>query len=282
MRISLCQTSSGEDKKANLAAALKQLEQAAAQGAVIAVLPESLDFIGPRKAVFAIAEDPGGPFTSAISAKAKELGIWVVGGTTRTRVSSDRVANTLTVYDPNGHRRATYDKMHMFNVAIPGGVTTRESDAVQAGSQIVVVDIAGITSGLSVCFDLRFPELYRLQALAGAKILFVPSAFTTFTGRDHWEVLLRARAIENQCFVIAPNQSGSAIPEIPLFGNSLIVDPWGKVIARVTDDVGVVTADIDIKAVDTIRQRIPSLSARRDDVYTLCSSAPPCNPSVRI
>jgi predicted amidohydrolase len=272
MRVALCQVVAGSDKEQNLEKILRTIDDAADAGAEVVALPESIDYVGPRDQQVANAEDDGGPFAAALARKAAERSIWIVGGTTRINIAPGRVTNTLGVYGPSGVRVARYDKIHTFDVAIPGGVETRESSIVEGGSSIVVADVAGVASGLSVCFDVRFPELFRLLALAGAKLLFVPSAFAHFTGKDHWEVLLRARAIENQCFVIAANQSGNVIPTIPLFGNSMVVDPWGSVIARITEDEGTAIVDIDVGEVDRIRTQLPSLTNRRSDVYSLSAT----------
>jgi len=269
MRISLCQTATGADKSANLAEAIALLKTAASDGCDVAVLPECLDYLGPEDGVVDAAEVEHGPFSSAIADQARALGIWVIGGTIRVRDDSTRVSNTLIVYNPQGVRTAIYRKMHMFDVSIPGGPEYIESRMVKPGSDVVVTAIAGNPSGLSICYDLRFPELFRLQALAGAKILFIPAAFTTHTGRDHWEVLLRARAIENQCFVVAVDQFGNALPGIPLYGRSMVIDPWGTVIACAPDGTGVTTVSIDLNVVEAIRERLPALRNRRDDIYSV-------------
>jgi predicted amidohydrolase len=159
--------------------------------------------------------------------------------------------------------------MHMFDLSIPGQLEFMESRTAEAGNEVVTADVAGIPSGLSICYDLRFPELFRLQALAGAKILYIPAAFTALTGRDHWELLLRARAVENQCFVIAANQYGNPSGGIALYGRSMIIDPWGTVLACAPDGINVTTADLDLTAVDRVRSKVPALRNRRADVYSL-------------
>jgi len=269
MRVSVCQMSCKADKAENTATALRLLGEAAARGSEVAVLPEYFDYMGPEEGMMANSEELGGPLSSALAARAKELGIWVVGGTIRIRDGGERLSNTMIVYDPEGRRAAIYRKIHVFDVCIPGEVEFRESRMVRPGLDVVTTDIAGVPSGLTICYDLRFPELFRLLALAGVKILYMPSAFTTFTGRDHWELLLRARAVENQCFVVAPNQFGNAIPGIPLYGRSMIIDPWGTVLACAPDGVGVITADLDLSYLEGVRRKLPSLQNRRTDIYNL-------------
>lgn len=269
MRVSVCQMNSRADKAENTRVALELLDEAKAQGADIAVLPECLDYMGPDEGVFPNSEDPNGPLSTALAVKAKELGIWVVGGTFRVRDGSERVGNTLVVYNPQGEITATYRKLHMFDISIPGEVDFLESRTVKPGEDIVTTDIAGVPSGLSICFDLRFPELFRLQTLAGAKILFLPAAFTAYTGKAHWELLLRARAVENTCFVVAAGQVGENMPGKASYGHSLIIDPWGNVIAEAPDGVGVTTADIDLALLDKVRRDMPSLQNRRADMYDL-------------
>jgi predicted amidohydrolase len=273
MRVSVCQMTCRADKAENTATAMRMLGEAAAQGAEVAVLPEYFDYIGPEEGMMPNSEELGGPLSSALAARARELGIWVVGGTIRIRDGSDRLSNTMAVYDPEGRRVAVYRKIHVFDVCIPGEVEFRESRMVRPGGEVVTTDIAGVPSGLSICYDLRFPELFRLLALAGAKILYMPAAFTAFTGRDHWELLLRARAVENQCFVVAPNQFGNVVPGIPFYGRSMIIDPWGTVLACAPDGVGVVTADLDLSYLEGVRRKLPSLQNRRPDIYDLAVTA---------
>ena len=179
---------------------------------------------------------------------------------------ADRLFNTSCLIDPDGDLVATYRKLHMFDVDV-GGVSYRESEREQPGDELVVAEVGGVEVGLSVCYDLRFPELYRILAVRGARVLTVPSAFTRPTGRDHWHVLLRARAIENQAFVLAPNQFGEAPPHYGSYGRSAIVDPWGIVLAQAADGEGFVAADLDLERQREIRASLPSLANRRPDAY---------------
>ena len=203
----------------------------------------------------------------AAHAWARELGIHLVAGSFAESVpGSDRLFNTSTYFQPDGRLAATYRKIHMFDVDV-GGVAYRESDSERAGDDVIVADAGEISLGLTVCYDLRFPELYRILAVRGATVITVPSAFTEVTGRDHWHVLLRARAIENQLFVIAANQFGEAPPHYSSYGHSLIADPWGRVLAEVDDGEGFAAADLDFAELERIRAELPSLANRRPEAY---------------
>jgi deaminated glutathione amidase len=177
-----------------------------------------------------------------------------------------KLANTSVMFGPDGERRAVYRKIHMFDVDV-GDVSYRESEVEQAGDEIAIGDADGTPVGLTICYDLRFPELYRILAMRGARVITVPSAFTERTGRDHWEVLIRARAIEDQVFVVAAGQIGSAPPHYRSYGRSMIVDPWGVVLAQAPDTECFVSADLDFAAQDTVRERLPSLRNRRPEAY---------------
>ncbi len=190
----------------------------------------------------------------------------LAGSLTERRADADRFSNTSCLLGPDGETLATYRKVHMFDVDV-GGVSYRESDLEEPGTELVVAEAAGVEVGLSVCYDLRFPELYRILAVRGARLLTVPAAFTMATGRDHWEVLLRARAIENQAFVLAPNQFGTAPPHYSSYGRSSIVDPWGVVLAQAPDGEGFVAAELDLARLDEVRSSLPSLANRRPDAY---------------
>ncbi|GAB3813775.1 carbon-nitrogen hydrolase family protein [Micromonospora zhanjiangensis] len=264
MRVAVCQLNARADRAANLAAAGELLAQAADAGADLAVLPEYVDYLGP--AADAPTPEPlDGEFAAFFAEAARRLGIWVHAGSFH-EVGPDprRTYNTSLVFDRTGTRRAHYRKIHLYDVEIPGRVSYRESDGVAAGTEPVVAEIEGVPVGLSICYDLRFPELYRELAVAGgAQVLVVPAAFMLHTGRDHWEILLRARAIENQCWVIAAGQIGDHDPGRTCFGRSMVIDPWGTVVAQMPDTVGVAVADIDLDRSVTIRRELPSLANRR-------------------
>ena len=192
----------------------------------------------------------------------------ISGGTAETPVVACRPPNTSALIAPDGSIAATYRKIHLFDVAVDHGPVDTESARVSPGDVPVVAEVDGVTVGLSVCYDLRFPELYRTLALAGAEVLTVPSNFTERTGRDHWEVLLRARAIENGAWVLAPGQSGGP-PGQPAFGRSMVIDPWGTVVAQAPDGVGIVRADVETDRVAAVRRQIPSLANRQSNTYRL-------------
>ncbi|GLY01449.1 MULTISPECIES: carbon-nitrogen hydrolase family protein [Actinoplanes] len=263
MRVAVCQLNSREDRAHNLAVARDLLERAAAGGARLAVLPEYVDFLG-RAADAPKPEPVDGEFAAFFAEAARELGIWVHAGSFHeTGPDEGRTFNTTLVFGPDGSRAAVYRKVHLYDVEIAGRVSYQESRTVAPGAETVVFDLNGVPTGLSICYDLRFPELYRQLAIAGARILVVPAAFMLHTGRDHWEVLLRARAIENQCFVLAAGQIGDHEPNRTCFGRSMIIDPWGTVLAQAPDTAGVTFADLDLERLETIRQELPSLANRR-------------------
>ncbi len=262
MKVAVCQLDAGADRDANLATARELLRRAAAEGVDLAVLPEYADHFGPPGTA-PPAETVDGPYVSALAATAAELGIWVAAGSFHEAGPDGRAYNTALVFDRTGALAATYRKIHLYDVEIPGRISFRESDTVAAGDTPVVVDVEGVRVGLSICYDLRFPELYRRLVDDGAQVLLVPSAFLLQTGRDHWEVLLRARAIENQCYVVAASQIGDHGPGLTCFGRSMVVDPWGLVVACAPDEVGVTTAVLDFDRLARIRAGLPALAHRR-------------------
>ena len=262
------QMTSGPDVAANLAAAGSLIEGAAGSGASVVLLPENFNFIGRRDAdKRAIAETYGaGPSQDFLAAAARRHGIWIVGGTQplRSEAADGRVTNSLLVYEPTGSCVARYDKIHLFDVDVPGkpGETYRESAHVAPGRDVVLVDTPAGRLGLSVCYDMRFPELYRRLSAAGAEILVMPAAFTVPTGRAHWETLLRARAVENLCYVVAAAQSGVHPNGRETYGDSLIVDYWGRVLTRLPRGSGFVSAEIDRGALERVRAEFPALQNR--------------------
>ena len=263
------QMDSQDDKMANLAAAEGYIREAAARGARLVVLPESMNYIGRDMAQEAEAI-PGGPTFQRLSGLARELDLWLEAGSIYESNPEDpaRPFNTTFLIRPDGTLAAKYAKLHPFDVVLPNGVTSRESDRVCPGKKLTVAETDLGKVGLGICYDIRFGEMFRIMALEGAKLFAVPANFTVNTGKDHWEVLLRARAIENECYVIAPNQMGTK-PRFTAYGNSLMVDPWGTVIARASDKPGVITAEIDLDYVTKVRQSTFTLDNRRPDVYQL-------------
>jgi predicted amidohydrolase len=263
MRIAACQLNARDDRKANLETARALLEQAAAQGADLAVLPEYVDYLGHASGL-GEPEAVDGEFGQFFANAARELGIWVLAGSFHEAGPGDgRTYNTSLLFDRAGRLATSYRKMHLYDVEIPGRVSYHESKTVAPGDSAVVFDVEGVGVGLSICYDLRFPELYRALATTGAKVLVVPAAFMAHTGRDHWEVLLRARAIEDQCYVVAAAQIGDHEPNRTCYGRSMIIDPWGTVIAQAPDITCVVTAELDMNRLETIRAELPSLLNRR-------------------
>ncbi|HET6474617.1 MAG TPA: carbon-nitrogen hydrolase family protein [Thermoleophilia bacterium] len=272
LRVACVQMNTRADVAANVRTALELVEAAADRGARLVALPETWAFKGRREGMVATAEAPDGPSNSALADLAARCGVWLLAGSVyEPAPTADRVCNTSALFDPAGALRAVYRKIHLFD-ATSGSVAYRESEEVAAGEEIVTADIdtsdgVPVRLGLSICYDLRFPGLYSSLALRGAHVLCVPSAFTTYTGAAHWEVLLRARAIETGCFVLAPDQIGEHLPGRECFGNSMIVDPWGTVLARVDDGIGVCVVDLDLARLDEVRAQVPSLENRRSDVY---------------
>jgi predicted amidohydrolase len=255
------------DKAANLAAAERLVAQAAATGADVVVLPEKWNAIGSVDVLHAAAEPLDGESAGAMSAWASRHGITLVGGSiTERREGRAKPSNTSLVFDPEGALVAVYRKIHLFDVEV-GGVIYRESEAEEPGEEPVVAEAEDWKIGLSVCYDVRFPELYRILALEGAELVTVPAHFTTPTGRDHWHVLLRARAIENQCYVAAAAQVGETLRGKPAYGRSLIADPWGIVVAQAPDEATVIAAELDRGRLQEIRTKLPSLANRQADAY---------------
>jgi len=266
VKVAALQMTSAAEVAANLELAARLLGQARASGARVAVLPENFSFMGLHdKDKRAIAEPDGdGPVQRFLSQQARELGLWIVGGTTPiAQEPGGRVAAACLVYADDGRRAARYDKMHLFDVDIPGRAESyRESNNTAAGAQAVLVPTPAGLLGLSVCYDIRFPELYRQLSSAGAQWFSVPSAFTVPTGRAHWETLLRARAIENLCYVVAAAQWGRHASGRETYGDSLIVDYWGTVLSRLDAGVGVVIAQLDLAAQAETRRNFPALTHR--------------------
>jgi deaminated glutathione amidase len=268
LRVAAVQLNSTADSAANLATADRLTRAAAADGARLIVLPEKWTAIGSDEELHAAAETLEGPAIGWARALARELEVDLIAGSIVERVAGqEKLANTSVHVDPRGEVRAVYRKIHMFDVEVAGR-TYRESDVEEAGQEIVVSEAAdGVELGLSICYDLRFPELYRILAVRGARVIAVPAAFTLATTRDHWETLLRARAIENQAFVIAANQFGAHPGGYRSGGRSMIVDAWGIVMAQAPDGEGHITAELDLERQLQIRARLPALANRRSEAY---------------
>lgn len=266
MRAAVVQLNSTNDKARNVSAAESLVRAAAADGAELVALPEKWNLLAGGAELLAGAEALDGPSLTAARAWAKDLGIHLLAGSISEQGPAGKAFNASVLIGPDGEDLAVYRKIHMFDVDVDG-VAYRESEYEEPGEEIVSAPLGDTTIGLSVCYDLRFPELYRILALRGARILAVPSAFTAATGRDHWEPLLRARAIENQAFVLAPNQVGEAPPHFHSHGHSVIVDPWGEMPATAPGGECFAAADLDLAAQDRVRESLPSLANRRPRAY---------------
>jgi len=268
MRVAAVQLTSTADFGANLHAADRLTRAAAADGAQLVVLPEKWSALGRGEALLAGAQPIDGAAITWARAAARELGIELVAGSISELVpGNERLRNTSVHAGPDGELQAAYRKVHMFDVVVDG-VVYHESEHEQAGDELVVSPTAdGVELGLSICYDIRFPELYRILAIRGARVFTVPAAFTVPTTRDHWEVLLRARAIEDQAFVVAANQIGEHAPGLRSGGRSMIVDPWGIVLAHAADRPCHIVADLDLEAQARIRRELPALANRRPSAY---------------
>ncbi len=265
MRAAAVQLNSTNEKARNLEAAERLVRAAAADGAELVALPEKWNLLAGGEELLAGSEPLDGPSLTAARGWARELGIHLLAGSISEQ-GPEKAFNTSVLIGPGGEDIAVYRKIHMFDVDVGGGAY-RESDHEEPGAEIVTAPLGELLAGLTVCYDLRFPELYRILAVRGAQLIVVPSAFTLATGRDHWEVLLRARAIENQVFVIAPDQVGEAPPHFSSYGHSAIVDPWGTVLATAPDEECFVAADLDLAEQDRVRESLPSLANRRPEAY---------------
>jgi predicted amidohydrolase len=267
LRAAAVQLTATADTARNLETADRLVRRAAALGAELVVLPEKWSVLGRGEDLLAGAEPLDGPALTWAAATARELGLDLVAGSIAERVpGEEKLRNTCVHVGPDGAVRATYRKVHLFDVEVDG-VVYRESDHEAPGDEPVLTEVQGAGVGLAICYDLRFPELFRVLAVRGARVFTLPSAFTVPTTRDHWEVLVRARAIEDQAFVVAANQIGEHAPGLRSGGRSLIVDPWGVVLACAPDAETVVVADLDLAGQDAIRARLPALAGRRPEAY---------------
>jgi predicted amidohydrolase len=266
--VAVLQMNSGEDKSANVETALRLIDQAAATGARLVVLPEIWTYLGDESGNRENSESIPGPVTEALSARARLHGIYVHGGSMlEKRAGEPKLFNTTVVFDPSGDIVAQYSKIHMFDVVLDGVAAYQESNTVQRGEEIVTFDMDGVTVGLTICYDLRFPELFRILALKGADLIVLPAAFTMTTGKDHWEVLIRARAIENQVYMVSCGQFGPDSSGKWCYGRSLIADPWGTVLGTAPDREYVLRATVDLDYLRKVRRQVPSVQNRQADVY---------------
>jgi len=262
--VAAVQMTSTDRKSENLATAERLIRQATERGAELIALPELFNCLGQPDVISANAESIPGPTSQMMGELAAELKITLVAGSIGERTESNKICNTSLLFGPEGSQLAKYQKIHLFDIDLPGIVTFRESDFMTPGQTLAVTETNVGKLAQATCYDIRFPELFRLYAQRGAELVVTPAAFTMPTGRDHWHVLLRARAIENQMFVVAPNQFGKHGGELHSYGRSIIIDPWGTVLAQASDGEGVITAEIDLEQQVTIRSRLPCLQHRRD------------------
>jgi len=263
LMVSVIQMASGPDREANVLRAAELAVRAASTGATVIALPETFDYRGDSRDLTEVAEPLPGRALQPLMSVAKAHHVWILAGSVHeSDPAGGRPFNTSVLIDPKGEMAAVYRKIHLFDIAI-GDRSVTESAKYQRGDKVVHADIGGITAGLTICYDLRFPEQYRLLADAGADVVFIPSSFTAPTGEAHWEVLVRARAIENQCFVVAPGQAGIGAGGIPTYGNSMIVDPWGRILARAGgEDERIITVQLDFDVLRDARGRLPALHNR--------------------
>ncbi len=266
-KVAVIQFCSNEDRDRNLKLVDKFIEDAVKDGARVVVLPEMFNCCGHTKVMVEKAEDIPGRTINFLSDKARTHGIYIVCGSIFERVGINKVYNTSVIVGRTGEILVKYSKIHLFDVDIQDKIRYKESENVVAGNKIVAVNMGGIDVGLSICYDLRFCELFRSLALKGAKVVFIPSAFTATTGEYHWEPLIKARAIENQVFMVAANQIGTSPNDITCYGKSMIVDPWGRVLAKAKDNENVITAMIDLDILKEVRTEIPLFEHRRTDLY---------------
>src|SRR5690606_15553879 len=268
VKAAVVQVQIGEDLEENIATCLDLVRQAAGAGAELIVLPEAIDYWGGKAGVPSIKSDIPGPVSDRFAQTARELGIWLLAGSIHENIpGGDRTYNTSVLFNRSGEEVARSRKLHLYDVQIPGRVDALESATIAPGEEVVTADIEGRTAGLTICYDIRFPELYRELADRGAEIVFLPAAFMLYTGKDHWEPLIRTRAIENQCYMLASGQQGINKDGKATWGRSMIVDPWGTVLATAPDGNGFAMAELDFDRLDRIRRELPSLANRRKEVF---------------
>lgn len=262
------QMDSKDNKEENLSKVERFIDEAVDRGAKLVGMPEMVNYIGTEEGEFKNSESIPGPTIQRLMKKAQQHKIWLhCGSIFETIPGEKRLYNTSVLLNPQGEIAGKYRKIHLYDVEVVNGPSFKESNTKKPGTEMVLVDTDLGKIAMTICYDLRFPELYRILTLRGARILFVPAQFMLMTGKDHWEPLLRARAIENQCYVIAPGQMGVKSPTVHTYGKSLMVDPWGNVIAKCSDKEGVITAEIDLEYLDKVRAQVPCLLNRKPELY---------------
>jgi len=269
-RAAAVQMNTQDDKAHNLDRAVSLIGSAVSQGAQMVALPENFNYLGTPEAQVDNAETITGPSLTCMADQGRAHGIYLCAGSILEKVEGEeKLFNTSVLFGPDGDQVARYRKVHLFDIDVTGQVAANESAIMAPGNEIVVAETDLATLGMSICYDLRFPELYRSLALQGAQLIAAPAAFTLYTGKDHWELLVRARAVENTVYLVAPAQFGRYPDAEHSFGNTMIVDPWGTVVARAADREVAVVADVDLGWQATVRTAVPSLRSRRPDVYRL-------------
>lgn len=265
--IALIQMDTQNNKDENLRTACEFIDEAATHGVKMVCFPEVMNLIGRNTGKGGGKESVPGYTTDILCKKAREHGIYIHGGSLTEEIPGEKGSrNTSVLISPEGEIQAVYRKLHMFDITLADGTPFNESDKVEPGKEIITAETELGTLGMSICYDIRFPELYRIMALRGAQVIFTPASFTMPTGKDHWETILRTRAIENGCYIVAAGQIGVK-PAYTAYGNSMVVDPWGTVIARAKDMPGITYGEIDLDYLERIRAQIPSLQNRRTDLY---------------
>jgi predicted amidohydrolase len=267
MKIGIIQMNTKSDKSRNLQVAEAGIDRLVEQGVDLITLPETFNYLGPDDELAVNAEPIDGPSLSRLQQRAQDKGVFIHCGSILEK-RNDQIFNTTVVFDRTGEKVAQYSKIHLFDIEIPGGIVYRESDVVTPGQKVVTFDCDGVTVGLSICYDLRFPELYRKLSDSGAWLMLVPAVFTLMTGKDHWEPLIRARAIENLCYVAASGNWGICPPKYHSWGRSMVVNPWGTVLAQAPDCETTFAVELDFALMASIREKLPALTHRRRDLFS--------------
>ncbi len=269
IKVGVIQMSVSDDKETNLKKAHSMIKKACRQGAQMVVLPEVFNSPYQTELFPEYAEPYPGPTTRLLSSLAAEHEVLLVGGSIIEKDGEGKLYNSSFVFDEKGQLLGRHRKVHLFDINIPGKITFRESDTLNSGDSITVIRHQGLCFSLMICYDFRFPELARAAVLEGAKLLVVPAAFTVTTGEAHWELLMRSRAVDNQCFVIAASPARNPESSYQAWGHSMVVDPWGRIMAEAGEEEGIIYAELDFEQVEQIRQQLPLLEHRRQDLYQL-------------
>ena len=267
VKIGLVQTNIQNDTSKNLAFVEKSIDKLADQGADLITLPETFAFLGSDQEMKDHAEPIDGPTLTRLQKKARDKGVFIHCGSILEK-RGDKIFNTSVVFNRQGEQVASYSKIHLFDIEIAGGIIYRESDVVTAGNDVVTFDCEGVTVGLSICYDIRFPELYRKLVEMGASLILAPAVFTLMTGKDHWEPLLKARAIENLCYIAAAGNWGICPPKYNSWGHSMVINPWGTVLVQAADCATTIITELDFAFMDSIREKLPALQHKRRDIFS--------------